>query len=155
MSEPVAGTGLTFEALSEAAGLDLGVSRWVTLDQARIDAFAAVTEDHQWIHVDATQAAQGPFGTTIAHGYLTISIVGTLLGELLDIGSGITAVNYGLNRLRFPAPVRCGSRVRAAGRVESVSETDSGLQLEITVTGELEGSSKPACAATAIVRVTP
>jgi acyl dehydratase len=155
MNEPVAGAAVILEALSEAAGLDLGVSRWVTLDQARIDAFADVTEDFQWIHVDATQAAEGPYGTTIAHGYLTISVVGTLLGELLDIGPGITAVNYGLNRLRFPAPVRSGSRIRAAARIETVTETDTGLQLEITVTGELEGSSKPACAATAVIRVTP
>jgi acyl dehydratase len=145
---------LSYEALASAAGLDLGVSRWVTLDQERIDAFADVTEDHQWIHVDTARAAESPFGTTIAHGYLTISVVGSLLGELLEIGSGVMAVNYGLNRLRFPAPVPAGSRVRAAGRIESVTPADFGLQLEIAVTGELEGSSKPACVAMAVVRVT-
>jgi acyl dehydratase len=145
---------LSYEALAGAAGLDLGASRWVTLDQERIDAFAEVTEDHQWIHVDTARAAESPSGTTIAHGYLTISVVGSLLGELLEIGSGVTAVNYGLNRLRFPVPVPAGSRVRGAGRIESVTAADFGLQLEIAVTGELEGSSKPTCAATAVIRVT-
>lgn len=146
-------TPLSYAALADGAGLDLGASRWVTVDQARINAFADVTGDRQWIHVDSARASGGPYGTTIAHGYLTISVVGALLGELLELGPGVTAVNYGLNRLRFPAPVRSGSRVRASGRIESVTPTGAGLQLEITVTGELEGSSKPACAATAVIRV--
>jgi acyl dehydratase len=125
----------------------------VTLDQSRIDGFADITEDHQWLHVDAARAVAGPFGSTIAHGYLTISVVGTLLGELLNIGSEVTAVNYGLNKLRFPSPVPSGARVRAAASVQSVTPTADGLQLEIAVNGELEGSDKPACAAVAVLRV--
>jgi acyl dehydratase len=146
-------SGYSYEQLADGAGLDLGASRWVVIDQERINTFADVTEDHQWIHVDAARAENGPFGGTIAHGYLTISVIGTLLGELLDIRSSITAVNYGLNKLRFPAPVPSGSRVRAAARIESVTAAGVGLQLEIAVTGELERSAKPACVATAIVRV--
>jgi acyl dehydratase len=143
------------QQLARSAGRNLGVSRWVALDQARIDAFADATEDHQWIHVDTLRAASGPFSSTIAHGYLTLSVVGTLLGELLNIGPSVTAVNYGLNRVRFPVPAPAGSRVRASARVETVTPAGNGLQLDVAVTGELDTSAKPALVAVAVLRVTP
>jgi acyl dehydratase len=142
-----------YEDLREGAGLDLGSSRWVTVDQDRIDKFAQVSEDHQWIHVDAERAAHGAFGNTIAHGYLTITLVGTLFGELLNVDPSLVMVNYGLDKLRFTAPVPADSRLRASAVISTVEETPRGLRINLDVTGEVDGAGKPACRAKAVVLV--
>jgi acyl dehydratase len=143
---------LAFTELADATGLDLGHSRWLEIDQARIDAFARTTEDRQWIHVDPERAAAGPFGGTIAHGYLTLSLAGSLFGELLDVAGASTIVNYGLDRARFTAPVPAGGRIRVQARISSVGPVPSGYQLTARVTVEMYGSPKPVCIADAIVR---
>ncbi|MFE5700767.1 MaoC family dehydratase [Rhodococcus koreensis] len=146
-------TKLTYEDLATAAGRDLGASRWIHIAQNRIDGFADVTEDHQWIHVDPERAASGTFGTTIAHGYLTISLVGALLGELLAVEPDVVLVNYGLDKLRFTAPVPVGSRLRARAEIAEVIPSSRGLQLTLRVIGEVEGAEKPSCVADARVLV--
>ncbi|GAA1510998.1 MaoC family dehydratase [Nocardioides humi] len=144
---------MSYDQLAEAKDHDLGASRWVLVDQDRIDRFAEVSEDHQWIHVDAERAADGPFGTTVAHGYLTLSLVGTLLGELLDVEPDVVLVNYGLDRIRFLAPVAAGARVRARGRIVGVETTAHGLRLLVSAHGETEGRTDPVCVADAVVLV--
>jgi acyl dehydratase len=129
-----------------------GPSSWVEVSQSRIDAFAEATGDHQWIHVDRDRAAAGPFGTTIAHGYLTLSLLSAMSFEVVPAGEGGMAVNYGLNRVRFPAPVPAGSRVRATFRVDAVDEFDGGSQVTMTATVEREGGSKPVCVAELVAR---
>jgi acyl dehydratase len=143
-------------ALKDAVGQSLGPSDWITIDQPRIDKFADATDDHQWIHVDAERAKTGPFGATIAHGYLTLSLVAPLLGELFEVEHVAMALNYGLEKVRFPAAVRAGSRVRGHGQLVSADEVGtSGVQAVIRVTIEIEGGDKPACVADAIVRFFP
>lgn len=138
--------------IGDLAGREL-VSGWRQLDQARIDQFARATDDPQWIHVDAARAAAGPFGTTIAHGFLTLSLVVPLFEEALPPLEGYAlTVNYGLNRVRFTAPVPVGSRIRGRFRVEAVDEIPGGEQLTVAATVELEGSEKPACVAEALFR---
>ena len=138
--------------IGELAGREL-LSGWREVDQARIDLFAQATDDPQWIHVDAARAAAGPFGTTIAHGFLTLSLVVPLFDEALPPLDGYAlTVNYGLNRVRFTAPVPVGSRIRGRFRVEAVDEIPGGEQLTVDVTVELEGSEKPACVAEALFR---
>ena len=138
--------------IGELAGREL-LSGWRELDQARIDLFAQATDDPQWIHVDAARAAAGPFGTTIAHGFLTLSLVVPLFDEALPPLEGYAlTVNYGLNRVRFTAPVPVGSRIRGRFRVEAVDEIPGGEQLTVAATVELEGSEKPACVAEALFR---
>lgn len=138
--------------IGELAGREL-LSGWREVDQARIDLFAQATDDPQWIHVDAARAAAGPFGTTIAHGFLTLSLVVPLFDEALPPLDGYAlTVNYGLNRVRFTAPVPVGSRIRGRFRVEAVDEIPGGEQLTVAVTVELEGSEKPACVAEALFR---
>jgi acyl dehydratase len=132
-------------------GLELGPSSWVDVPQARIDAFAEATEDRQFIHVDPVRAAEGPFGTTVAHGFLTLSLVPAAVFELLDV-EGATTVNYGLDRLRFPAPVPAGSRVRTALRVESVEPVAGGVQAKVAATVEREGGERPVCVAELLLR---
>jgi len=129
------------------------LSDWFEIDQGRINDFAGATNDSQWIHVDPEQAAAGPFGTTIAHGYLTLSLVVPLFAEALPPleGYGMT-LNYGLNRVRFTSPVPVGSRIRGRFRVEDVEEVAHGEQLRVAVTIELEGSEKPACVAESLFR---
>ena len=134
-------------------GQQLGPSEWVEITQDRIDAFAAATADHQWIHVDPERGAAGPFGTTIAHGYLTLSLLSSFSYELLPLDEARLTINYGLNRVRFPAPVPVGSRVRGRFRVTEVSEVDGGYQLTAEATVEREGSEKPVCVAETIYRV--
>lgn len=143
----------SYEQLRNGQGLDLGASRWVEIDQERIDRFADVSEDHQWIHVDAQRAASGAFGSTIAHGYLTISLVGTLVGELLQVEPDLVMVNYGLDSLRFTAPVPVGSKLQARATIEDVVESERGLRLTVAVTGEVEGAQRPACLARKVVLV--
>jgi acyl dehydratase len=134
------------------AGDEFGPSSWVGVDQERIDAFAEVTGDHQWIHVDQARAAEGPFGTTIAHGYLTLSLLPSMSSEVVPRQEGGMGINYGLNRVRFPAPLPSGSRVRASFRVESVDEADWGFQATMTATVEREGGEKPVCVAELVFR---
>jgi len=145
-----------FDSLDEvraAVGRELGTSGWLSVDQDRISRFADVTEDHQWIHVDAERAArEGPFGSTVAHGYLTLSLVSRLIGETVSF-SGVTfAVNYGTNKVRFPAPVRVGSRIRGRTTLAAVEEIPGGIQTIIAVTVEVEGQDKPGCFAEIVSR---
>ncbi len=136
-------------------GESLGTTAWVEVTQAQVDRFADATGDHQWIHVDPERAAASPFGTTIAHGYLTLSMAAVFLGELLKVDGVGMALNYGLNRVRFPAPVPVGSRLRASG--ELVDAVDKGAMLEATIllTYELEGSQRPPCVAELLVLFQP
>ena len=124
----------------------------IEIPQARIDAFAAATEDHQWIHVDAKRAAAGPFGTTIAHGYLTLSLLPVASYEVVPERKGSMSINYGLNRVRFPSPVPVGSRVRATFEVVSVEQFDGGTQVTMTATVERQDSEKPVCVAEIVFR---
>ena len=132
--------------------MELGPSRWVEVDQARIDNFAAATEDSQWIQTNRERAAAGPFGTTIAHGFLTLSLLPELWFEVAGDGGYTVTVNYGLNRVRFPAPVPVGSRVRASFRIEEVQPVDGGEQARIAATIEREGDPKPVCVAELVFR---
>jgi acyl dehydratase len=133
-------------------GEDIGASPWVTVDQKQIDLFADATGDHQWIHVDAARAAAGPYGTTIAHGFLTLSLLPLLFEGGFAIDDVRMGVNYGLNRVRFVSPVRVGSRVRGQFKLLAYEPLDGGAQLTVEATIELEGSSKPACVAQSITR---
>jgi acyl dehydratase len=133
-------------------GEEFGPSSWIVVDQERITAFADATRDHQWIHVDPERAAQGPFGQTIGHGYLTLSLVPAMSYEVLPRQDGGMGINYGLNKVRFPAPVPSGSKVRGTFRVERVEESDWGSQSTYTVTIEREGGDKPVCVAEVVFR---
>jgi acyl dehydratase len=136
----------------DAGNPDLGHSSWLTVDQKRVDTFADATDDHQWIHVDPERAATGPFGGTIAHGYLTLSLLIPLWSELLTVEGVAMAVNYGLNKVRFPAPVPVGSRIRVHGAIVSVTEVKGGAEIVVDLTVEIEGRDKPACVAQAVYR---
>jgi acyl dehydratase len=138
--------------LKAMAGEDLGHSSWLEITQERVDAFADATGDHQWIHVDAERAAQGPFGGTIAHGYLTLSLVIPLFSELLAVQGTRMGINYGLEKVRFPNPVRVGSRIRLAAKVVTVDDVPGdGVQMTLDFTVEIEGQDKPACVAESVV----
>lgn len=137
-------------ALVGLVGVELGPTAWIEVAQERIDAFAAAADDPQWIHVDPERAADGPFGTTVAHGFLTLSLCVPMLYEVLPQG-GTMAVNYGTNRVRFPAPVPSGSRVRGRFRVLTVAETTRGARAKIEATVEREGEDKPVCIAELVV----
>ena len=139
--------------LKEAIGADLGETDWLEIDQNRVNTFAEATGDHQWIHVDEMKAKQGPYGSTIAHGYLTASLVNYFLPQLLDVQGISMGVNYGVDKIRFPAAVPVGSKIRGKGTLTSVEETkDGGIQSKVTVTIELEGSDRPACIVETISR---
>ncbi|HJR91013.1 MAG TPA: MaoC family dehydratase [Acidimicrobiia bacterium] len=141
------------DRLSPLVGTEVGVSDWFTVGQDRIDTFADATEDHQWIHVDAERAAQGPFGNTIAHGFLTLSLLVTLTRDVeIDVGQPKAALNYGLDRVRFTAPVPSGSRIRARVELTSVDEVKGGLQVKRTITVEREGEERPAMIAETLSR---
>ncbi|MBA2697975.1 MAG: MaoC family dehydratase [Nocardioidaceae bacterium] len=129
----------TSDELTAAVGEHLGHSDWVLVDQARIDTFADATGDHQWIHVDPERAASGPFGTTIAHGYLTLALVPVLVGSLVDYAGWPVKINYGSNKVRFPVPVPVDSRVRASVQVVTVTEVPAGIQVTMRVSIEVEG----------------
>lgn len=139
-------------ALLGAEGTDLGTTQWVEISQERIDRFAEATGDHQWIHVDPARAELGPFGSTVAHGYLTLALTNLFLPQLLEVRNTSMGVNYGLNRVRFPAPVRVGSRVRAQAVIGDVSEVTGGVQVLTTITIEIDGSEKPGCVAESVSR---
>jgi acyl dehydratase len=138
--------------LAEAEGLDLGVSDWMVVDQARIDRFAEATGDHQWIHVDPERAASGPFGRTIAHGFLTLSLLPVLQHQLYAVEGVSMAVNVGLNRVRFMAPVPVDSKVRVALRITEATTMENAVQLVFSTTFEVEGSDKPAAVVESIGR---
>ncbi|MFI2239647.1 MaoC family dehydratase [Streptomyces chrestomyceticus] len=142
----------SLDALRNAVGEDLGTSDWLEIDQKRIDLFADATGDHQWIHVDAERAAAGPFGATIAHGYLTLALLPALVPQLLRVDNVKMGINYGVDKVRFPAPVPVGSRVRATARIAGVTEVSGGVQLATTVTVEREGGEKPVCVAETLSR---
>lgn len=141
--------------LEAAVGSRLGESEWVLIDQDRINLFADATGDHQWIHVDPVRAESGPFGGTIAHGYLTLSLVNLFLPEIVDVQGISMGVNYGCEKVRFPSPVKVGSRVRGVGELVGVEHVKGGVQATIRVTVEIEGGERPACVVDTISRYYP
>lgn len=140
------------DELRTAVGTEIGVSDWITVDQHQIDLFAEATGDHQWIHIDPERAKAGPFGTTIAHGFLSLSLLSALAGQIYRVDGGKMGVNYGLNKVRFTSPVPVGSKVR--GRIEliDVSDATGGVQLTNKVTVEIEGADRPALVAEWLTR---
>ena len=145
-------TFTTLDDVAAAAGSEIGTSDWVVVDQARIDAFADATLDHQWIHVDPVRAAAGPFGGTVAHGYLTLALVPHLTQQAYGIGNIAMGVNYGLDRVRFPAPLVAGTRIRALVDLVSVDGDDAALTAHIDVTIENEGGERPVLVARTLAR---
>ena len=144
-------TFTTFEELAAAVGEDLGTSDWLEISQERVDAFADATGDHQWIHVDVERAKDGPFGGTIAHGYLTLSLVPYLGSQVFGLETPGAKLNYGVNKVRFPNPVRVGKRVRAHVAMGEVTEIPAGRQITLKYTIEIEDEAKPACVAETVV----
>ena len=143
------------DELRGAVGRHLGHSDWLEIDQARIDLFAEATGDHQWIHVDPVRAADGPFGSTIAHGYLTVSLTNLFLPQILTVEGVSMGVNYGVDKIRFPAPVPVGSRVRGGAELVEVTDAGAGVQTLIRITVEIEGSDRPACVVDSLSRWYP
>ncbi len=141
--------------LKAAVGKHLGYSDWLEISQDRIDRFADATGDHQWIHVDPERAKQGPFGATIAHGYLTQSLVNHFLPQIVEVRGISMGINYGADRLRFPAPVPVNSRVRGGAELLEVQEVKGTIQAKVRVTVEIQGSERPACVIDTISRYTP
>jgi acyl dehydratase len=141
------------DELRAAAGEQLGVSGWMTIEQQRVNAFADATEDHQWIHIDPQRAAAGPFGTTIAHGFLTLSLLPHLIDQTYRVEGTTMVINYGLNKVRFPAPVLVGSSVRAEVALAEATEVSGGLQLVVRATLQIDGNAKPGCVADWVTRV--
>jgi acyl dehydratase len=135
------------DAFRAAAGEELGTSDWLTVSQERINTFAEATGDHQWIHVDPERAASGPFGGTIAHGYLTLSLLPTLAESIYEVHGLTMGVNYGANKVRFPSPVPVDSRIRATATLREVADIPIGTQVVISFVIEREGADKPACIA--------
>ena len=143
-------TFATPSALLDAVGHDLGTTDWLEIDQERINSFAIATGDKQWIHVDPERAAAGPFGGTIAHGYLTLSLVPFFTAQLFDVRDVQMAINYGLDRVRFLQPLRSGSRVRASGSISSAEAAGRGVRIGVKITIEIDGEAKPALVADTI-----
>jgi len=141
-------------SLLDAEGLDLGRTDWLTIEQARIDLFAEATGDHQWIHVDPVRAASGPFGACIAHGYLTQSLANLFMPQLMTLENMAMGVNYGADRVRFPAPVPVGSRVRGHGLILRVESLGEAVQVVVRLSVEIEGQSRPGCVVDTISRYT-
>jgi acyl dehydratase len=139
------------DELPTLSGEELGVSEWLRIDQERVNWFADATGDHQWIHVDEERAASGPFGGTIAHGYLTLSLVPYLGSQVFSLETPGAKLNYGVNKVRFPSPVRVGSRIRSRVVLGEVTELAAGKQLTLRHTIEIEGADKPACVAETVV----
>jgi acyl dehydratase len=143
----------SIEELNKLTGQHLGWSGWHVIDQAQVNLFADATGDHQWIHVDPERAASGPFGTTIAHGYLTLSIIPAILSEVVRVEGFKFGVNYGCNKVRFPSPVKVGSKLRLGAAVGSVEDVGGdGVQVVLDITIETEGSDKPSCVAQVVYR---
>jgi acyl dehydratase len=142
----------TLDDLASYVGKELGTSSWVDVDQARINTFADATDDHQWIHVDAERAKDGPFEGTIAHGYLTLSLIIPMWTDILVIGDAHTVLNYGLNKMRFPSPVPSGSKIRARATLAAFDAIPGGAQLAVDILVERQGGDKPACVAQLVLR---
>ena len=145
----------SFEHLTDLqalVGQEIGVSEWITVEQRRIDLFAEATGDHQWIHLDAERAAKGPFGTTIAHGFLTLSLLPEMSASAFQVRDTRMGVNYGLGKVRFPAPVPSGSRLRGRFVLTKYEPIEGGAQLTVQVTMEREGTDKPVCVAESLAR---
>lgn len=142
----------TPDDLLAAVGTELGKSDWVAIEQDRIDGFADATDDHQWIHVDPEAAAAGPFGSTIAHGYLTLALTNRFLPQIVRVNGVSMGINYGVNKVRFPQPVRVGSRVRGHAVLTAAEEIAGGVQAVITITVEIDGTEKPACIVESVSR---
>ncbi len=140
------------EALLEAVGQTLAPTEWLEVEQERINQFADATGDHQWIHVDPERAKDGPFGATIAHGYLSLSLANYFLPQLMQVEQVSMGVNYGCEKVRFPAPVPVGSRLRGSGEIVSAEPVKGGVQVVVRVTVEIEGSERPACVVDTISR---
>lgn len=139
-----------------AVGQPLGTSEWLTITQERVNGFADATDDHQWIHVDPERAKAGPFGGPIAHGYLTLSLVNRFLPEIVQVHGISMGVNYGADRIRFPAPVKVGARIRGSAELIEAEQTkDGGVQAKIRVTVEIEGEARPGCVVDTISRYYP
>lgn len=141
--------------LKSAVGQHLGYSEWLAITQERINQFADATGDHQWIHVDPVRAKDGPFGACIAHGYLTLSLVNLFLPQIVEVRGIRMGVNYGVDKVRFPAPVRVGARIRGGGELINVEEVKGGVQATIRVTVEIEGGDRPGCVVDTISRFFP
>ncbi len=148
-------TFTSVEDIQAAVGEELGTTDWLLIEQSRVDRFADATDDHQWIHLDPERAAAGPFGGTIAHGYLTLSLLPRFSWELYTVQNATAVINYGLNRVRFIHPVRVGARVRSTATLDSVTEVPGGVQIVVgqRVDVEVDGKPKPACVAETIGRV--
>jgi acyl dehydratase len=140
------------EELKKLAGSDLGVSEWIEVTQEQVNTFADATGDHQWIHVDVEKAKTGPFGGPIAHGYLTLSLFPVLFSQLLDVEGVTTKVNYGVNKVRFPAPVPVGSRLRLSAKLASVEDVAGGVQIVVDGVMEVEGGKKPVAVVQSVSR---
>ena len=145
----------SLDELTTAVGEELGTSDWVTIEQERVDRFAEATDDYQWIHVDAERAAAGPFGGTIAHGYLTLALIPWLASKIYTLDVPGAKLNYGLNKVRFPSAVPVGARVRATATLVDVTDMPAGKQLITTFVIEIEGATKPACVAETVVLLLP
>ena len=141
--------------LTTAVGRHLGYSNWLVITQERVNQFADATGDHQWIHVDPERAKHGPFGACIAHGYLTLSLVNMFLPHIVDVRGIRMGVNYGADKVRFPAPVRVGASIRGGGELIKVEEVKGGVQATIRITVEIQGSDRPACVVDTISRYYP
>ena len=141
----------TFEEIESATGEEVGTTEWVEITQERVDQFAEATGDHQWIHVDVEKAKDGPFGGTIAHGYLTLSLIPWLSSQVIDLQTSGAKLNYGVNKVRFPNPLLVGSRVRLVATVGSITEIPAGRQLTLKYVVEIEDQDKPACVAETVV----
>ncbi len=141
----------TVEEIESAVGEEVGTSDWVEITQERVDQFADATDDHQWIHVDRERAAEGPFGGTIAHGYLTLSLIPWFGTQIFTLANPGAKLNYGVNKVRFPNPVKVGAKIRATAKVNEVTAMSAGHQLTMGFTIEIEGEEKPACVAETVV----
>ena len=144
-------TFTSLDELSDAVGEELGTSEWVEVTQESVDQFADATGDHQWIHVDQERAAEGPFGGSIAHGYMTVSLIPQLSQSIFAIETDGPRLNYGLNKVRFPNPVKVGKRVRGHATLAELVDVAAGKQLVVKYTIEIEGEDKPACVAETVV----
>jgi len=145
----------TFDEVTQAVGEDLGASDWLVIDQERVDAFADATGDHQWIHVDVERAKEGPFGGTIAHGYLTLSLIPQFTPQIFSLETPGPKLNYGVNKVRFPNPVRVGGRIRATATISGLTDVPAGKQMVTRYVVEIEGEDKPACVADTVVLLLP
>ena len=145
----------SIDEVAQAAHTEIGSSEWLVMDQERVNLFADATDDHQWIHVDIEKANAGPFGGTIAHGYLTLSLVPWLGSQVFSLETPGAKLNYGVNKVRFPHPVRVGSRVRLHVSVVAVEDVPAGKQMQLKQVVEIEGQDKPACVAETVVLLLP